>query len=79
MKSPDFKTSHQTFISNGLVYIIARHGDTWQSLSKELGIKAKKLYQFNDLYKDYSFKEGDIVYLYRPYQKKQENKLLKAI
>lgn len=63
MKSPDFKTSHQTFISNGLVYIIARYGDTWQSLSKELGIKAKKLYQFNDLYKDYVLKEGDIVYL----------------
>lgn len=63
VKSPDFKTYHQTFISNGLVYIIARHGDTWQSLSKELGIKAKKLYQFNDLYKDYVLKDGDIVYL----------------
>ena len=79
MKSPDFKTYHQTFISNGLVYIIARHGDTWQSLSKELGIKAKKLYQINDLYKDYVLKDGDIVYLKKKNRKAPEGNICHVI
>lgn len=79
MKSLDFKTYHQTFISNGLVYIVARHGDTWQSLSKELGIKAKKLYQFNDLYKDYVLKEGDIVYLKKKNRKAPEGNVCHVV
>ena len=32
-------------------------------MSKELEISKRKIRKYNDLYKDYSFKEGDIVYL----------------
>ncbi len=49
--------------ANGLLYVIARDGDTFKSLSKELGISKRKIRRYNDLYKGYSFKEGDIVYL----------------
>ena len=49
--------------ANGLLYVIARDGDTFKSLSKELGVSKRKIRKYNDLYKDYSFKEGDIVYL----------------
>jgi hypothetical protein len=49
--------------SNGLLYIIARDGDTYKSLSKELGISKRKIRKYNDLYKEYTFKEGDIVWL----------------
>ena len=49
--------------ANGLLYVIAREGDTFKSLSKELGISKRKIRKYNDLYKEYTFKEGDIVYL----------------
>ena len=49
--------------ANGLLYVIARDGDTYKSLSKECGVSKRKLRIYNDLYKEYSFKEGDIVYL----------------
>lgn len=49
--------------ANGLLYVIARDGDTFKSLSKELGVSKRKIRKYNDLYKGYSFREGDIVYL----------------
>lgn len=49
--------------ANGLPYVIARNGDTFKTLSKELGVSKRKIRKYNDLYKGYSFKEGDIVYL----------------
>lgn len=49
--------------ANGLLYVIARDGDTFKSLSKELGVSKRKIRRYNDLYKGYSFREGDIVYL----------------
>lgn len=49
--------------ANGLLYVIARKGDTFKSLSKELGISKRKIRKYNDLYKEYTFKDGDIVYL----------------
>ena len=55
--------------SNGLLYIIARDGDTYKSLSKELGISKRKIRKYNDLYKEYTFKEGDIVYLQKKRRK----------
>lgn len=49
--------------ANGIPYIIAKNGDTFASLSKELGVSKRKIRKHNDLYKGYIFKEGDIVYL----------------
>lgn len=49
--------------ANGLLYVIARNGDTFKSLSKEFGVSKRKIRRYNDLYKGYSFREGDIVYL----------------
>lgn len=54
---------HQPYIANGLVYIVVRTGDTWKSISKEFGISQKKLRKYNDLYKGYVLKVGDILYL----------------
>lgn len=54
---------HQPYLANGLVYVVARDGDTWKSLSKELDISKRKLRKYNDLYKDYELQEGDIIYL----------------
>lgn len=54
---------HQTYIANGLVYIVVRAGDNWKSISKELDISQKKLRKYNDLYKGYALQVGDILYL----------------
>ena len=54
---------HQPYIANSLVYIVVRQGDTWKSTSKEFDISRKKLRKYNDLYKGYELKVGDILYL----------------
>lgn len=54
---------HQPYLANDLVYIIARPGDTFKILSKELGISRKKLAKYNELPKKHTFSGGEIVYL----------------
>lgn len=54
---------HQPYIANGLVYIVVRAGDSWDSISKEFDISSKKLRQYNDLYKGYALRVGDVLYL----------------
>lgn len=54
---------HEPFLANGLLYIVARTGDTFESLSEEFDISARKLRKYNDLYKGYTLRQGDIIYL----------------
>ena len=54
---------HELMKANGLVYTVASDGDTFESLSLELGIPKRKLRKYNDLYKGYVIKGGDIIYL----------------
>lgn len=49
--------------ANELMYIIADTGDTFKSLAKETGVSRRKLIKYNDLYKNYAIKAGDIIYL----------------
>ena len=59
----EFPNPHQPYLANDMVYIIARRGDTFKSLSDELGISKKQLRTYNELPKDYEFAGGEIVYL----------------
>ncbi len=54
---------HQVFIANELAYIVARNGDTFQELGKEFDISWKKLVKYNDLHREYTLTDGDIIYL----------------
>lgn len=54
---------HQPYIANDLLYIVVRQGDTWKAISKEFDISQKKLRKYNDLYKGYALRVGDILYL----------------
>ena len=54
---------HDPFLANGLLYVVARSGDTFESLSDEFGISARKLRKYNDLYKGYTLRQGDVIYL----------------
>ena len=51
--------------SNRLDYVEAREGDTFESLSIELGIKQEKLIEYNDKNWDDAIKKGEIVYTER--------------
>lgn len=59
--------------TNGLLYIKANEGDTFTSLSRDLNISKRKLRKYNDLYKKYKVKAGDIIYL-----EKKKNRAAKA-
>lgn len=54
---------HQVYIANKIAYVIARRGDTFESIGKEFGIKAKNLIKYNDLHEGYTLTTGDIIYL----------------
>jgi LysM repeat protein len=63
-KSPAVTTyEHTPYTNNGLLYVKARKGDTLKSIAKEFDTSARKLRGWNDLYKEYTLQEGDIVYL----------------
>lgn len=60
---PEFKVySHTPYITHGLVYIIARRGDTYDDIAKEFNFKVKDLYKYNEVPKDFPLSDGDLVY-----------------
>ena len=62
-KKPWLANPHDVYIANGLAYVVARDGDTFQLLRGEFEIGWKKLVKYNDLQRDYTLEEGDIIYL----------------
>lgn len=70
---------HQTYIANGLVYIVVRAGDSWKSISKELDISQKKLRKYNDLYKGYALQVGDILYLEKKNRKTDKEHIVHVL
>jgi LysM repeat protein len=54
---------HKVYISWELLYIEAHAGDTFETISKEFNIKARKLAKYNDLPKDVILTEGTVIYL----------------
>lgn len=70
---------HQPYLANGLVYVIARDGDTWKNLSKELDISQRKLRKYNDFYKGYELQDGDIIYLEKKNRKAQKGYIVHVL
>ena len=64
---------HPIYIYNKNYYVKARKGDTFKSISKEVGISYKKLAKYNERDKDDKLVEGEIIYL-----KKKQKKAEKA-
>lgn len=54
---------HQVKACNKNLYVIARKGDSFQSIGKELGISHKKLAKFNERDHRETLEAGDIIYL----------------
>ena len=71
-KKPWLANPHQTYLVNGLVYVVARDGDTFRLLGGEFDISWKKLVKYNDLHKEYTLEAGDIIYLKKKNKKAQK-------
>ena len=56
------QSARTIYRGNDLLYVIGNTGDTFKSLSKEVGVSRRKLIKYNDLYADYNIKAGDIIY-----------------
>lgn len=47
---------------NDNYYVVARSGDTFASIARLMGVKEKRLREYNEVGADYALSEGDIVY-----------------
>ena len=56
---------YNVYLTNRAHYIVAKKGDTYESLSKLFMVSAKHLRMFNDVAKGAQLNEGDIVYIER--------------
>ena len=56
---------YNVYLTNRAHYIVAKKGDTYDSISKLFMVSAVHLRKFNDVAKDAKLKEGDIVYIER--------------
>ena len=70
--APDWKSprlnrtgAHTPCLANGLVYVVARQGDTMQGIADEFETTRRRLVRYNDLYNTYVPNKGDIIYLHR--------------
>lgn len=59
---------HTPYKTNGLVYVIAQSGDTYESIASEFGFKLKDLCKYNEVPEDFPLQAGDLVY----FQKKKK-------
>lgn len=62
-------TPYKTF---GLVYVIAKRGDTFEGIAQEFGFKAKDLYKYNEVPEDFPLSEGDLVYFEKKKKKAEK-------
>ena len=60
---------HPVQMCNGNFYTIARDGDTFKSLSKEMGVSERKLRKYNEVDKHYKLMSGDIVYFEKKHKR----------
>ena len=60
-------------------YIVVRPGDTFKKLSKEFDISQRKLRKYNDLYKGYVLKPGDIIYLDKKHRRADKEHIVHVV
>jgi hypothetical protein len=64
---------HKIEMRNGLRTIVVAEGDTYQSLTKELGMKDWEIYTYNDFAKGRQPRPNEILYLSSKYKKAGKN------
>ena len=66
---------HPIHINNKNYYLVARQGDSFRSIGKEVGISWRKLARYNERDKHDVLSEGDIIYLKK--KRKKADKMYK--
>ena len=56
---------YNVYLTNRAHYVVAKKGDTYESLAKLFSVSAGNLRRFNDVERKAQLKEGDIVYIER--------------
>ena len=56
-------SGYGVYRTNNTYYVVAKEGDTYESLAKIFNVSAKLLRKFNDVSKDDKLTKGDIVYI----------------
>ncbi len=64
-------STHEVKTNNDVKYIIVKKGDTFQAIAKEFNMWEKELYKYNDLTKDSTLREGQVLYI-QPKRNKAE-------
>lgn len=59
----DFSMAREIFVQNGVPFVYAREGETYDSLAKRYNLFRKEILKFNDLTAPLPLKDGEIVYL----------------
>ena len=54
---------HARVSNNNIPCVVARRGDTWESLARELKVSKKNLLKFNEAFEEMEIEEGSFVYL----------------
>lgn len=70
---------YNVYLTNRAHYIVAKKGDTYNSISKLFMVSAARLRKFNDVAKDANLKEGDIVYIERKLSSWMGDELLHTV
>ncbi len=78
-KKPWLANPHDVYIANGIAYVIARDGDTFDLLSGEFKISKSKLVKYNELEKSYTLMDGDIIYLNKKNKKSLSNTIYHVV
>ena len=74
-----FPNPHDSYLANGLVYIVGRPGDSFKMLGKELGMSRRRLRLYNELPKDYRFTGGEIIYLEKKNKRATEGHVIHVV
>ena len=67
------------YANNGSEFIVARQGDTYESLSKQAGVSAKRLRKFNDMPEDSQPAAGEPVYIRKKGKRANNGKLIHVV
>lgn len=67
-----YTEKHRVYSKNRIDYIIVKKGDTFKSITEELGMLPWELYKYNELEGDVKLTEGQILYI-QPKRNKAEH------
>lgn len=62
VSKPSKVYSHTPYITHGLVYVVAKQGDTYESIANEFDFDVSDLCKYNEVPEGFPLADGDLVY-----------------